>query len=946
VEIQALPNAGFRFDGWTGEGVADPGSASTTVTMDGNRTVIAGFVESEVEAPEATLINAPRGLINAKSYTVTVEGIGVVAYLYRVDEGNWSNEALVGMPLKFSVETDGIHTLSVIGKGAFETWQAIADATRAVWTVDTTPPLATVKNQPQGTVGDTSIEVVVGGKDVQFYRYRLDGGAFSMALPVKEPIKEADLVEGVHTLEVIGMDKAGNWQLESGATSASWTVDLTVPTAVLSDVPDSVTQETYAGIMVGGPNVDAYSYSIDDGASWSDAFDVDTIIEFTDLSEGAHTVYVNGFNATNGIWQDGGIGESTESATVYTWTVDLTAPDETTLAAASGKPASSVIVLTWPAVEDGLRGYRLWYSKSEIAEGNLGAATRLFPNITPGPSGYEEAFTVKGLSKGTTYYFAVKSVDEAGNASIISNVVSWTTAGTLPTITGVALTDGGNSGDNSAKRELQVTGTNFVGAAGSNMVRFVSSAAVFDVSSKAGIGTRITADVPSGAPVGVYRLRVINLNGTSALSPADQTYEVTEAPLPLPRVTHVSPALGKAGQAMTFTIRGQYFTGAEEFRFVKGGEVAFTQASPFVTATDTLIQVPIMLPETISKGRYDVQVETPDGFNTLSGAKFEVYEPVDLGAATGSTATTGGVEMPDDGVVPVEVTLSTDDREEVVPVSANRMEIEVTIDPGTEITLEDGTPYSGAIDPPRQVPVTEEIMAEINDPNAVVFTMGSAAEKLSLGEGQTMFVNLDITMPSNVEEPMVFLLEADGSLTVAGVDGVYGDQEIEAGGTVLATQADVPEEGYTTYTLGLLLDHMSTYVAGTVVEPIQETHRHGCFIDTAAYGSLPEPHVILLREFRDVYSLSSDMGRRFVEIYYRDSPAAADYIAERDGLRRLVRVGLLPVVGVSYAALYATPVQIVLGFVLMLTLIGALYLMIRRARASEARASGTGSDSF
>jgi len=42
VSITATPNAGYEFDNWTGD-VANPDSASTTVTMDGNKTITAHF---------------------------------------------------------------------------------------------------------------------------------------------------------------------------------------------------------------------------------------------------------------------------------------------------------------------------------------------------------------------------------------------------------------------------------------------------------------------------------------------------------------------------------------------------------------------------------------------------------------------------------------------------------------------------------------------------------------------------------------------------------------------------------------------------------------------------------------------------------------------------------------------------------------------------------------
>jgi YVTN family beta-propeller protein len=80
-----------------------------------------------------------------------------------------------------------------------------------------------------------------------------------------------------------------------------------------------------------------------------------------------------------------------------------------------------------------------------------------------------------------------------------------------------------------------------------------------------------------------------------------------------------------------------------------------------------------------------------------------------------------------------------------------------------------------------------------------------------------------------------------------------------------------------------------------------------CFIATAAYGSLMEPHVATLRKFRDVHLLPSAPGRVLVKTYYAYSPPIADFIAKYETLRAVVRIGLLPLVAFSYSILHLGP---------------------------------------
>jgi Peptidase family C25/Propeptide_C25 len=77
----------------------------------------------------------------------------------------------------------------------------------------------------------------------------------------------------------------------------------------------------------------------------------------------------------------------------------------------------------------------------------------------------------------------------------------------------------------------------------------------------------------------------------------------------------------------------------------------------------------------------------------------------------------------------------------------------------------------------------------------------------------------------------------------------------------------------------------------------------GCFIDTAAYGSLLEPHVKILRLFRDRFLITNTAGTYFVKLYYKYSPPLAGFILKHDNLRMLVRMALFPLIGFSWVAL-------------------------------------------
>ena len=149
-------------------------------------------------------------------------------------------------------------------------------------------------------------------------------------------------------------------------------------------------------------------------------------------------------------------------------------------------------------------------------------------------------------------------------------------------------------------------------------------------------------------------------------------------------------------------------------------------------------------------------------------------------------------------------------------------------------------------------------------------------------------------------------------ITLHFVDGERGDDDLTADGTIIDQGAPGnPSSG-------------------------GDDSSSNCFIATAAYGSYMEPHVLVLRDFRDRFLLNNSAGNAFVRLYYTCSPPVADFIAKHGVLRAVVRIGLLPFVGMSYMALHTTALQKI-----MLILIASGFLLtigmgIRRFRRREA----------
>ena len=133
-------------------------------------------------------------------------------------------------------------------------------------------------------------------------------------------------------------------------------------------------------------------------------------------------------------------------------TNDVSAPAAINNLAVSSVTSNSVALLWTSPGDDGSSGtaaaYDLRYSTGVINAASWLTSVLADGEPTPSSAGNSQAMTVRSLNPATTYFFAIKSVDEVGNISPLSNIPGALTAGggttPAPTICSLGAVQFGN----------------------------------------------------------------------------------------------------------------------------------------------------------------------------------------------------------------------------------------------------------------------------------------------------------------------------------------------------------------------------------------------------------------------------------------------------------------------------------------------------------------------
>lgn len=522
--------------------------------------------------PVATLTGYPTGVSLAKVLDVTVAGSDIVAYKSRLVHTGGSCATATGYSAAVAVAThittdlnsysDRSYDLCVIGQNSVGVWQAEANATKIIWTKDTTAPLATVTGQPSGLNSVATLNVTVAGTDAAFYKYKLRltsdaacsvasgySGEIAVAVPITDSL--GSLADGVVELCVIARDAVGNWQTETTATIASWTKDTLPPVATLTNPPTGISAATSLNITV-GPSSDIvqYKYKIREPAdpacsnstNYSAAIAVTAPItnNLSSFSDGVLELCVVGQDM-GGTWQLEG------TASVASWTKDTIAPTATLSGVPSGQSNATSLNVSVSGTD--VTQYK--YKVRGTADAACSVATGYSGEISVGTP---ITASFSSFAEGTVE-LCILGRDAAGNYQSSATTASWTKDTAAPTAT-ISGQPSGTS--NTTTLNITVAGTGV--SHYKYKIRESASAACSSTSgysAEIAVGTTISNDISATAD-GALQLCVIGRDtaGNWQTEASATTASWTKDALPPAATLSGAPSSTSSSLSLNITVAG------------------------------------------------------------------------------------------------------------------------------------------------------------------------------------------------------------------------------------------------------------------------------------------------------------------------------------------------------------------------------------------------------
>jgi hypothetical protein len=178
--------------------------------------MISFVTDAETVPPRTTIGGGPSGATSAAtpSFAFTSNEAGST-FECRIDGGSF---AACTAPYTSATLAEGSHTFEVRATDLAGNVEPVPES--RTFTVDTTPPGASITSGPSGPTDDaTPAFAFTAGQSGSTFECRVDGGAWASC---GSPFTSPTLVDGAHTFEVRATDPAGN--VDATPASRSFTV--------------------------------------------------------------------------------------------------------------------------------------------------------------------------------------------------------------------------------------------------------------------------------------------------------------------------------------------------------------------------------------------------------------------------------------------------------------------------------------------------------------------------------------------------------------------------------------------------------------------------------------------------------------------------------------------------------------------------------------------------
>ncbi|MDP2647072.1 MAG: Ig-like domain-containing protein [Desulfobacterales bacterium] len=264
--------------------------------------------------PVAVISGAPGSTTTKTDITLTVSGTGLVAYQYKLNAGSYSSERTAETLINLNALTDGVYTVSVIGKDQAGNWQSTSLPSTVSWTLDTTVPSTTVldlaSEDDTGVSSSDNITSITSGLTISgsgeegaTVRLFDSGNEIAGATGIVSDGSFAidiSLSEGAHAITAVQTDTNGytsppseplNITIDATAPSTPLNLDLASEDDTGISNSDNITQKAAALTLTGtgdnGETVWLYDNNVDIAsvvvAAGGFSFDIS-------LAEGSHTI--------------------------------------------------------------------------------------------------------------------------------------------------------------------------------------------------------------------------------------------------------------------------------------------------------------------------------------------------------------------------------------------------------------------------------------------------------------------------------------------------------------------------------------------------------------------------------------------------------------------------------------------------------------------------------